>query len=261
MEHVGRHHQGQFGVLVHLCPVEIVAIHHGDRLLAAELQPLELLQVGDWVDTSTTNGVVVPGDGPDHADAWVFGALHHGHHLRGEEEMAKVVDLQLLFMPVHCPLGVVQGGLVHGRVARKPVDGVAAPELVQLLDEGLHGVKACEVEVHGREVLRGETLHFGDDIHLGQVTDRADDVVLLGPQERPGGGPAETGRRAGDDDELLVAKLRAHLPLEDVPERRHLDIRHPLVPMCRLRERQEEACDEEHGLHGLNLARSGTLWP
>mmetsp|Transcript_69627 Transcript_69627/g.217379 ORF Transcript_69627/g.217379 Transcript_69627/m.217379 type:complete len:262 (-) Transcript_69627:53-838(-) len=261
MEHVGRHHQGQFGVLVHLCPVEIVAIHHGDRLLAAELQPLELLQVGDWVDTSTTNGVVVPGDGPDHADARVFGTLHHGHHLRGEEEVAEVVDLQLLLVPVHCPLGVVQGGLVHGGIAHEPVNGAVASELVQLLDEAPHGVKAGQVELHGREALRREALHLGDNVHLRQVADRADDVILVGPQECPGRCPAETGRRTGDDDELLVAKLRAHLPLEDVPERRHLDIRHPLVPMCRLRERQEEACDEEHGLHGLNLARSGTLWP
>mmetsp|Transcript_105368 Transcript_105368/g.275101 ORF Transcript_105368/g.275101 Transcript_105368/m.275101 type:complete len:208 (+) Transcript_105368:1853-2476(+) len=207
MEHVAGHHTGQLSVLVRLRAVEVVTVHHGDRLLAAELQPNEFFEVGDWVDSPATNSIVVSSYGPQHANASVLGAFHHGHDLRSEQEMAEVVNLMLLLMPILCPFRVVEGGLIDSSVARESVDGTITSELFQLFHEFVHRGETGELEVHGREMLHVEALLFCHDPHLVQVANGTDDVVFLGPQQRLGRCQPEARRRPRDDDELLVAKL------------------------------------------------------
>mmetsp|Transcript_105369 Transcript_105369/g.275110 ORF Transcript_105369/g.275110 Transcript_105369/m.275110 type:complete len:242 (+) Transcript_105369:1853-2578(+) len=239
MEHVAGHHTGQLSVLVRLRAVEVVTVHHGDRLLAAELQPNEFFEVGDWVDSPATNSIVVSSYGPQHANASVLGAFHHGHDLRSEQEMAEVVDLMLLLMAILRPFRVVEGGLIDGSVARKSVDGTIASEFVQLFDEPMHRGEAGKLEVHGSEVIHVKAFLLRHHFHLVHVANGADDVVFLCSQQRLGCRQSEARRGPSNDYELLVSELRARDTLKQAVERWGLDIRHPCVALHLLYQEKE----------------------
>ena len=71
--------------------------------------------------------------------------------------------------------------------------------------------------MHGGEAVLWEVFNLRNQFHLVEVPDRTDDVVLARAQQRFRGLPAEAGRRARDDHELLVSKLLFGLHLiEDV---------------------------------------------
>mmetsp|Transcript_9872 Transcript_9872/g.12301 ORF Transcript_9872/g.12301 Transcript_9872/m.12301 type:complete len:245 (-) Transcript_9872:301-1035(-) len=178
VQHVGSHHQGQLGVLVHLGTVEVVAVHHGDGFLAAQLQAIQLLQVSDWVDSTATHCVVISSYRPNHAHACVVRLRHHGHHFGGQEKLAQVIDLQLLFMPIHGPLWVAQGWLIYRCVADQPIDGTIPTELVQLLGKIVDRVETREVEVHGSETVHVKALELRNNPHLLHVAHGANDVIV-----------------------------------------------------------------------------------
>mmetsp|Transcript_33218 Transcript_33218/g.65475 ORF Transcript_33218/g.65475 Transcript_33218/m.65475 type:complete len:201 (-) Transcript_33218:410-1012(-) len=138
MKHVGSHHEGQFGIFVHLGPIEIVSVHHGDWILAAELQAFKVFKVSNRIDAATTDSVVIPSDRTNHDNAGIRGTFHHRHDLGSEKKMAKVIDLQLLFVSVFCPLWIVQRWLINSSIACQPIYGTVATKSIQFLNEFVH---------------------------------------------------------------------------------------------------------------------------
>ena len=61
---------------------KVVPIKHGDRILGAGLQTVEVLQVGNRVDAAAADRIVIPGDRTDEDDARVGRARHLGEEQR-----------------------------------------------------------------------------------------------------------------------------------------------------------------------------------
>ena len=117
----GTHHEAELRVLVRLRADEVVAVEHGDRILGARLETLELLKVGDGVD----GGVAVGGTGADEDDARVLRALQIGQQQRHDQKVREVVDLHLLLVAVLRPLGMWQRRLVDARLCVAAHEGEA----------------------------------------------------------------------------------------------------------------------------------------
>mmetsp|Transcript_30305 Transcript_30305/g.98870 ORF Transcript_30305/g.98870 Transcript_30305/m.98870 type:complete len:572 (+) Transcript_30305:230-1945(+) len=240
VQQVGGHHQAELRVLVRLGAVKVVAVEHRDRVLGAELEAVELLQVCDRVHAAAADGVVVAGDRA-HKDAPRAGRLGEVVEEEGrEEEVREVVDLHLLLVPVLGPLCVRQRRLVDGGVADESVDGLGRLPLLELVDKGAHGGERVELAVHRREQVRVEAVHLGHHLHLVQVAHGADDVVLSRAQQRRRRLAAEARRGARHHDQLLAAKPRvreARLPTEGG---------HLQVEASRGRDRRREREEEPH---------------
>mmetsp|Transcript_20497 Transcript_20497/g.64220 ORF Transcript_20497/g.64220 Transcript_20497/m.64220 type:complete len:606 (-) Transcript_20497:12-1829(-) len=240
VQRVREHRETKLRVLVRLGAVKVVAVEHRDRVLGAELKPVEVLQVSDRVHAAAADGVVVAGDRADKDTARVGGLGEVVEEEGREEKVREVVDLHLLLVPVLGPLCVRQRWLVDGSVADESVDGLGRLPLLELVDKGAHGGERVELAVHRREQIRIEAVHLGHHIHLVQVAHGADDVVFSRAQQRRRRLAAEARRGARHHDQLLAAKpcvREARLPTEGG---------HVQVEASRGRDRRREREEDPH---------------
>lgn len=206
VQEIRHHHERQLGVLVGLGADEAVAVCHGDGLLEPILEPLQFMEIRDWVDAAAANGVVVPRDAPDHDDARVIGSHEGRHQFGGHEEVREEVDLHRLLVAIGRPLGVGEGRLVDARVADQAIDRLGHGELQHIVAELADGVERVHFTVHWREVVHVEAVHLRHGLHLVQISDCSNNMVLASAKECLGCLATEATGRSRQDDELLVAK-------------------------------------------------------
>lgn len=178
MQEIGHHHETELAILVCLGANESVAIRHANRIRKAFLEPIELVQVGNRIDTTATNSVVVSGNATNHGNAWIFGVHERVHKETYHEKVTQKVNLHGLLVIVDAPLGIRQRRLVDTSVANEAIKGLGETKLVHLLAKGADRFKAVELAVHGRKVLQIKAVNLGDSFHLVEIADGANDVIL-----------------------------------------------------------------------------------
>jgi hypothetical protein len=192
VQEVCHHHETELAVLVCLGSNESVTIRHGDRISKTLLETFQLVQIGNGIDTTTSDGIVVSSDASHHGNARIR-RVHHGVHKQANhEKVTEKVDLHGLFVIVDTPLGVGQRRLVDTSVANETIQGLAESELVHVFAKLPDRAKAVELAVHGRKVIHVKSVDFGDSLHLVEIANGANDMVLSRVQQGETGLAAET---------------------------------------------------------------------
>lgn len=150
------------------------------------------MQIGNGVNATASNGIVVSRDTAHHGNTRIARFLEGWHEQANHEEVTQKVDLHGLFEIVNAPLGIVQRRLVDTSVANETIEGLGESELVNLCAEFFDRVKAVELAVHGRKVLHVKAVDFSDGFHLVKIADGANDVVLSSVQQGEAGLATET---------------------------------------------------------------------
>lgn len=183
VEKVGHHHETKLAILVRLGTDETVAICHRDRIYKACLESIQIMQIGDGVNATSANSIVVSSNRADHDDASVWRVDHAFHELADHQEMRKEVDLHSLLMIVSAPLGMVERRLVDASITDKAIDGLGHAKFIQVLAKIANRLKRVQFTFHGCEVFRIKTINLCDCLHLVNVTNCANDMILSGPKQ------------------------------------------------------------------------------
>mmetsp|Transcript_17573 Transcript_17573/g.36396 ORF Transcript_17573/g.36396 Transcript_17573/m.36396 type:complete len:315 (+) Transcript_17573:1578-2522(+) len=223
MQEVGHHHEAKFGILVRLGPNEAVSIRHGNRILKPSLQSIELVEIGNGINTSTSNSVVISSDTTHHNDTWIRRVQHGLHEQTNHQEMREVVDLHRLFMVVSTPLGVVQGRLVDTSIANETINGFVDAEFFHFLAKFANGFKRIEFTLNGGEAGHVKAIHFGDGFHLVQISNSTHNMIFSRLQQSQGCFTSKTRGSSSQNHKFLISKLildfffirimSGHLPL------------------------------------------------
>mmetsp|Transcript_7602 Transcript_7602/g.11612 ORF Transcript_7602/g.11612 Transcript_7602/m.11612 type:complete len:224 (+) Transcript_7602:194-865(+) len=79
VQKVGQHHETQLRIFVGLGPIETVTVGHFNGFVKAGLESIQIVQIGNGIDATATDGIVVTGDTTHHGDTRIVRTFHAGH--------------------------------------------------------------------------------------------------------------------------------------------------------------------------------------
>lgn len=209
----------------YLGSVEAISVDHLHGPPRSILEALQIPEVGDGVDPSPADRVVVAGDRPDHDHSRLARLPQIVNQQRRQQEMTQMVDLQLLLDIVFGVLGGVERRLVDGGIAHQAIQGLAGFELSQLRYKLLDRSKGGKITLHCRERGHVEFFLLGDQFHFIQITNCTNDMPLARSKQGLGCLFTKTGRCTGNHGNSFVSELlSAHNVLLHLLKVRQLDL-------------------------------------